>query len=232
MTQKQTTSAVTPRTALEPYLPHLFAFVRREIDYYEGLGLLPPGEVRPEDVVDEVVETALSQWDRRPEGSLRPWLLQLALRRLRRYLRAARERPSEEIPLEQLVPQEDVPTLDADTEIYEFYEPDDIVTWEDLLSDPHSPSPEELLEMAELSDPLQQALASLDPQVREVFVLYALEGLQEEEIARVYGWDVGRVKAYLAQARDTLRARLGWLSHGEEGATGKQKPEKTREEEP
>lgn len=223
MNEKAPTSALTPKEALEPYLPHLFAFVRREIDYYERVGLLPPGEVQPEDVVDEVIEMALTNWDKRPEGSLRPWLLQMALRRLRRYLAAARERSSENIPLEELVPQEDVPTLDADTEIYEFYEPDDVVTWEDLLSDPHAPSPEEILEMAELSDPLQQALSSLPPPVREVFVLHALEGLREDEIARIYGWDVDTVKRYLAQARDTLREQLGWMPPREKIEAAKEK---------
>ncbi len=197
-----------PKAALEPYLHHLHTFVRREIEYYEGLGLLPAEAVRPEDVVDDVIATALSAWENRPQGSLRPWLLQLALRRLRQYLKAARERPSDDIPLEELVSQEDVSTLDLDTEIYEFYTPDDVVTWEDLLSDPAARSPEEWLELAELSHPLQQALATLPPRTREVFVLHALEGLREDEIARIYGWDTATVKQHLIQARDALRAQL------------------------
>ncbi len=203
--------AVSPREALQPYLKHLYAFVRREIAYYEALGLLPEGELRPEDVVDDVVEAALSLWGVRPSGSLRPWLLQIALRRLRQYLQAARERPSLEVPLEDLVPQEDWSTLNMDTEIWEFYEPDDVVAWEDLVPDPTAPPPDEFLARAELSEPLQNALASLGPRVREVFVLYALEGLKEDEIARMYGWTVDEVKRYLAQARDALREALGLL---------------------
>ncbi len=204
-------SEPTPREALQPYLAHLYAFVRREIAYYESLGLLREGELTAEDVVDEVIESALSLWERRPPGSLRPWLLQLALRRLRLYLRAARERPSEDIPLEELVPQEDWSTLDLDTEIWEFYEPDDVIAWEDLLPDPKAQPPDEFLEEVELDEPLGSALNSLPPRVREVFVLHALEGLTEEEIARLYGWDVEQVKRYLAQARDRLRAALGLL---------------------
>ncbi len=204
-------SEPTPREALQPYLAHLYAFVRREIAYYESLGLLREGELTAEDVVDEVIESALSLWERRPPGSLRPWLLQLALRRLRQYLRAARERPSEAVPLEELVPQEDLSTLDLDTEIWEFYEPDDVIAWEDLLPDPKAQPPDAFLEEVEIDEPLGSALNSLPPRVREVFVLHALEGLTEEEIARLYGWNVDQVKRYLAQARDHLRAALGLL---------------------
>ncbi len=208
--------ATRPREALQPYLKHLYAFVRREIRYYESVGFLPEGELTPADIVDEVVEAALSLWKSRPAGSLRPWLLQLALRRLRQYIQAARERPSPEVPLEELVPREDWSTLDQDTEIWEFYEPDEIVAWEDILPDPTSPPPDEFLMEAELDEPLQQALAAIGPRVREVFVLYALEGLREEEIARLYGWTVDRVKRYLAMARDQLRERLGLLPEEEE----------------
>ncbi len=214
--QDKPTEAISPREALQPYLKHLYAFVRREIRYYESLGLLREGELQPADVVDDVIEAALSLWHARPAGSLRPWLLQLALRRLRQYLQAARTRPSTEIPLEELVPQEDWSTLQTDTEIWEFYEPDDVLAWEDILPDPTVPPPDEFVLAAELDEPLQDALASLGPRVREVFVLYALEGLTEEEIAKMYGWDVEQVKKYLAMARDQLRERLGLLPKEEE----------------
>ncbi len=211
--KEQQPKTTTPQEALQPYLAHLYAFVRREIAYYESLGLLREGELTAEDVVDEVIETALSLWEKRPSGSLRPWLLQLALRRLRQYLQAARERPSDEIPLEQLVPQEDWSTLNLDTEIWEFYEPDDVVAWEDLLPDPSTLPPDEYIAREEepISDPLGTALQTLPPRVREVFVLYALEGLREDEIARLYGWSIHKVKQYLAQARDMLRERLHLL---------------------
>lgn len=207
----KSTETGSPREALQPYLAHLYAFVRREIAYYESIGLLPEGELKPEEVVDAVIEAALSLWEKRPSGSLRPWLLQLALRRLRQYLQAARERPSEEIPLEALVPQEDWSTLSLDTEIWEFYEPDEVVAWEDLLPDASATSPDEYVAQAEIQEPLGDALQSLPPRVREVFVLYALEGLREDEIARLYGWNIHRVKNYLAQARDMLRERLHLL---------------------
>jgi len=91
-----------------------------------------------------------------------------------------------------------------------------VLAWEDILPDPTAPPPDEFVMNAELDEPLQQALVSLGPRVREVFVLYALEGLTEEEIARLYGWDVDQVKKYLAMARDQLRERLGLLPKEEE----------------
>ncbi len=210
-TETRSTETVSPREALQPYLAHLYAFVRREIAYYESIGLLPEGELSPEEIVDAVIEAALSLWENRPQGSLRPWLLQLALRRLRQYLQAARERPSDEIPLEELVPQEDWSTLNLDTEIWEFYEPDEVIAWEDLLPDASVAPPEEYVTRSEIQEPLGDALQSLPPRVREVFVLYALEGLREDEIARLYGWNIHKVKQYLARARDMLRERLHLL---------------------
>jgi len=214
-----------PREALMPYMKHLRAFVRRELAYYEALGLIRTGELDPQDVVDEVVEAALTLWDMRPPGSLRPWLLQLALRRLRRYLLAARQRPSDEIPLEQLVPAEEQVGQTMDDEFWEFYVPDEVLAWEDLVPDPTAPEPEKFVTAAELSEPLSGALARLGPRVREVFVLYALEGLTVEEIAHMYGWDVDTVKRFLARARDRLREELTPEAGTEGSAVGSVRPD-------
>ena len=62
-------------------------------------------------------------------------------------------------------------------------------------------------------------------------MLHALEGLREDEIARIYGWDEQTVKAYLARARDTLRERLGWMPRPEALAQVEHKLE-AKEEKP
>lgn len=55
---------------------------------------------------------------------------------------------------------------------------------------------------------LQQAIGTLPPGARAVFVLHDVEGYRHEDIARISGVAVGTVKAQLHRARRLLRTRL------------------------
>lgn len=56
---------------------------------------------------------------------------------------------------------------------------------------------------------LAAALAALPRRQREVIILRYLEGLPEEEVARVLGVSVGTVKKNAFRAREALRVKLG-----------------------
>jgi RNA polymerase sigma-70 factor (ECF subfamily) len=62
---------------------------------------------------------------------------------------------------------------------------------------------------SELRHSIQEAVAALPDQMRACFVLSAVEGLKQEEIAQVLGINVGTVKATIHRAKAKLRA---WLS--------------------
>jgi RNA polymerase sigma factor (sigma-70 family) len=73
-------------------------------------------------------------------------------------------------------------------------------------ADPFNPE-KPLLETAD-SQLLQQALAELPVQFREILVLRELEGLSYKEIAAVAGTPIGTVMSGLARARKQLRRSL------------------------
>jgi RNA polymerase sigma-70 factor (ECF subfamily) len=68
-----------------------------------------------------------------------------------------------------------------------------------------SKEPLERLLDYELSEKVQQAVASLPPLQKEALVLFEYEGLALSEIASMIGTDVGAVKSRLYRARERLR---------------------------
>jgi len=69
----------------------------------------------------------------------------------------------------------------------------------------------------ELKQSIEQAIASLPEQMRTCFVLFAVEGFKQDEIAQILGISVGTVKASIHRARIKLRT---WLSDSLKEATG------------
>jgi RNA polymerase sigma-70 factor, ECF subfamily len=68
-----------------------------------------------------------------------------------------------------------------------------------------APNPEELLEQRERRKLLDLALDNLPLELRTVFVLFELEGLQVPEIAALVGIPIGTVASRLRRAREQFR---------------------------
>jgi len=62
----------------------------------------------------------------------------------------------------------------------------------------------------ELRYSLEQAIAGLPGQMRACFVLFAVEELKQEEIARILEISVGAVKAHVHRAKARLRSLLSF----------------------
>jgi RNA polymerase sigma-70 factor (ECF subfamily) len=78
-------------------------------------------------------------------------------------------------------------------------------------------SPQEMLERAAWSAPLQQALAGLSPEFRAAVILCDAQGLSYEQASQVLRCPVGTVRSRLHRARDQLRAWLTQRPVPEEG---------------
>jgi len=162
--------------------------------------------VTVEEIVDEVALTAMQEFEERPAGlSFRPWSFQLALDVIKRK---KYEIESERSALTSFEDKNSGEPAALEDEIYDFYQPDHDLCLRDLISDGSLPTPEEALAHREFQQHINRALAQLPRRWREAFVLYSVEGLTLEEVARVTRQPVDATRRAVELARELLRAGL------------------------
>ena len=155
-------------------------------------------------------EGELEGFDARPaELEFSRWLFRLALDTVERR---AREINQERENLMRLEDDGWVATSAGEAavkdEIYDFYQPDEEMRLEDLIADGRVPTPEETLARREFQQYINRTLAALPRRWREAFVLYSVEGLTLEEVARVTRQPVDDARRSIEMAREYLRECL------------------------
>jgi RNA polymerase sigma factor (sigma-70 family) len=103
-------------------------------------------------------------------------------------------------------PKEAVVTLGD--EIFDFYQPDEDLKLEDLVPDANVPTPEQILESRDLQRYVNQTLARMPKAWRDAFVLHHAEGLSLGEVAAVTGQPQPEVRRHLEHAREFLRQKI------------------------
>jgi RNA polymerase sigma factor (sigma-70 family) len=185
-------------------LGELYNFVRREIAMAQADGELKRAELTVAEIVDEVALTALEEFDDRPSDlDFRSWLFQIALDVMKRRIREI-GKARKAIDLTALV---DEPGRLED-EVFDFYQPDNQLCLSDLIPDGRLPTPEETVAAAELQQHINRELARLPRRWREAFMLYSIEGLTLEEVARVTRHPVDVTRRAIELARELLRVGL------------------------
>jgi RNA polymerase sigma factor (sigma-70 family) len=76
------------------------------------------------------------------------------------------------------------------------------------------PTPEVVLQAADLKQRLEEEMAALDPRYRAILTLFHVAGMSYDEIGRVLDLPEGTVKSHLFRARQRLRERLTPAAHG------------------
>jgi len=187
--------------ALERQLDPLYRYAARELRYHEARGDIRPGELLPEEIVDEVALRALRRAPRIPrQATFRGWLRLLALRAIDDHVRRLRrQHQAEAVSLEE--------PLRTGQRGDEYYQPDLALTWADVLPAP-TLSPEQAVVLRETWQELEQALNALPAEQRQAFVLHAIEGLGYAEIAAITHQTRGEVRAAYHAAREALRQRF------------------------
>src|SRR5689334_24413611 len=132
--------------AVTRYLGELYDFVRHELRYREAAGDLPPGELKPSDIVDAVtLRVYRERLDRMSEEQLRGRLRELAARQIDREAARLSSEGERSVHLEDDIPEtppeEEVQTLGE--EVLYFYQPDEDLKMEDILPDLKIPTPEQ-----------------------------------------------------------------------------------------
>src|SRR5690606_32968593 len=155
---------------IEDHLDTVYNTVRRELTYLECSGSVPTGYLSVRDLVDATILEGLKRFEQRPTRfSVGDWLTQLALKTIEAEARAARRAVPEDAlstRAEPAVPPEE-PT-ETDQEMFEFYQPDDILVLEDLIADDGGTDPDTEANRHEIAMALHRAIADLPSVERRV----------------------------------------------------------------
>ncbi|HXK58529.1 MAG TPA: sigma-70 family RNA polymerase sigma factor [Acidobacteriota bacterium] len=177
-------------------------YVRRELFHRSITDNIPPGIIQPEAVVDEVFLLMTSQVKTKPPAMpMERWMYQVAREQIERRLEALDRESSHIEDAAANKPQ-------WDDEIFDFYQPDESLKLEDLLSDRSGGNPELLMEVEETEQELHKAIARLPRKIRESFVLCVLEGFDPVEVAMITGKDAEKVQKDVEDARRRLRQQF------------------------
>jgi DNA-directed RNA polymerase specialized sigma24 family protein len=184
-----------------PHLEELLEAARREIRYRVALGDLSTDDLAAEELVGETLARAWRDRHRRPASlAQRAWLLALLFRVAENIARrVARFRKLAAVSLEAPGPSE--PIYDDDEAFWEWYQPDELTRWEDVVGE-DSLSPEELATADEHIDlfPLR---------ARQVFVMHDIHRLPLPDVAQALCLSVAQGSRFLADARRRIRAATG-----------------------
>ena len=179
-------------------------YIRREIYHRAILQGLPPGILQPQALVDDVFVQVNSRQPARPEHlSVEQWMFQVARRILNQRLQEAFE-SGKDAHIEEPAKE----SAQWDDEPLDFFQPDESLRLEDLMRDSSAATPEEYLAEEETEERLQNAIADLPDEVREPFILYALEGFNSDEVAMILGKKKEEVLDVVKRARQLLREQI------------------------
>lgn len=195
---------------IEDHLDTIYDTVRRELTYLECSGEVPEGYLSVRSLVDATILKGLEKFERRPtEFSIGEWLLKLAFETIDAEARAARRAvPENAASLEAAPEQPAEDPTEADQEMFEFYQPDDVLLLEDLIADDGGTDPETEANRHEIAMALHRAIADLSPVERRVLYRLHLDDAMVAETADLLGLSEAEVKEIAEKAGETLRAKL------------------------
>jgi ribosomal subunit interface protein len=178
-------------------------YVRRELFHRTLSENIPPGLLQPEALVDEIFLLMTSQEGTRPASvPFEKWMYQVAREQIEKRLD---ELDRDTARFEEAVEDRE---LHWEDEVLDFYQPDEALRMEDVLTDRASSNPEALMEYEEAEERLHKAIARLPRKIRESFVLSVLEGFDPYDVGMITGKDVGKVEKDIEDARKRLREAL------------------------
>ncbi|HLY99995.1 MAG TPA: sigma-70 family RNA polymerase sigma factor [Candidatus Angelobacter sp.] len=186
-------------------LPALKGFIERELRYRVATVQLREGQVAVEEVLDEVIVSALSQEDGRTSLlSLEAWFHRLALQAIHNLVRANASAGNISLDSSALTPN----VTGSDENVLQFHQPDDRPQEENVIADRGVATPEEIFSSEEMIAQLGLVLREVSVADREAFVLFAVEGFTVEEITRLSSRPPDQVRDSIHKARACIQSRL------------------------
>lgn len=186
-------------------MPVLKEFIDRELLYRVNSGELREDQISSEEVLDEVMVSALSEEE--PASRFLPeesWFQRLALQAIRRLSRDNAD--SGDVSLDSPARAQNVTA--SDENVLQYHQPDDRPQEEDTIRDRNVRTPEEIFASEEMVAQLDIVLREVGAQDREAFVLYTLEGFTIEEISRLSDRPPDQVRKSIQHARERVQQKL------------------------
>jgi RNA polymerase sigma factor (sigma-70 family) len=195
---------------IEDHLDRVYDTVRRELTYLEVGGSVPEGYLSLRDLVDATILKGLDQFEQRPtEFSVGRWMTRLAFETIEDEARTARRAlPEAPVSLQATLEAAAEDPTEADQEMFEFYQPDDIPRLEDLVSDESVVDPETEVSCRQASLALHRAIAGLPALWRKVLYRIHVESETADEAAAFLGLTEDEVTRIAERAAAYLREKL------------------------
>jgi len=190
---------------LSANLGSLEEYVDRELDFQVSSDRIREGQITREEVIDEVIVSALSQQNGAAQLlSLESWFHRLALHAIRSLIAANADTGN--ISLDAPAGVQNV--TGSDENFMQYHQPDDTLAEENIIRDASVRTPEEIFAGDEMVAQLDIVLQEVRPEDREAFVLYTLEGFTVEEISRLAGRPADQVRHSIRHARAQVQQKL------------------------
>jgi len=186
---------------VEKNLPRLYNFALREIQHQIYQGFIKPGDISVPDVLDEAIVRVSREL---PAELEEQWVRRQLYRRTIQVIREwIRERRIRVAPLEKKLEPTDI-----DTELYEYYQPDDVVRLEDVIPDSSAFPPDEVVEEDDIMLAIDHALSLLPNDWRQAFSMVEVEGFTPEEVAMIQGKPEDQINKEVEMTREFLKGKL------------------------
>ncbi|HEY6254087.1 MAG TPA: sigma-70 family RNA polymerase sigma factor [Candidatus Angelobacter sp.] len=186
-------------------LRRLERFVDRELRYRVATGQIREEQISRDEVIDEVMVSALSHEEEKPdELSMESWLYRLALQAVRRLALTNADTATVSLDAPAGTPN----VTGSDENVLQYHQPDDSLQEESIIRNDSARTPEEIFASEEMIGQLDLVLHGVSAQAREAFVLFTLEGFTVDEIARITDQVPDRIRKSIQQAREQIRQKL------------------------
>jgi RNA polymerase sigma factor (sigma-70 family) len=190
---------------LSANLRKLEEFIDQELRFQVESDRIREDQITHEEVVDEVIVSALSQEDGKAHLlSLEGWFHRLALQAIRRLIHANADTGN--LSLDAPAGVQNV--TGSDENVLQYHQPDDSLPEESIIRDASVRTPEEIMAGDEMVAQLDVLLHEVKTQDREAFVLYTLEGFTVDEICRLAGRSAEQVRQSIHHARTHVQQKL------------------------
>lgn len=193
------------QTWINTNLGKLQEFIEQELHFRIANGQIREDQIAPEEVLDEVMVTALSREDGGSELlSSENWFHSLAIQAIRRLTEDNAD--VADVSLESPYRAQNV--TGSDENLLQYHQPDDRLQEENIIRDQMARTPEEIFAGEEMVAQLDIVLHEVSAADREAFVLFTLEGFTVEEISRLSDRSPEQVRKSIQHARELVQQRL------------------------